>query len=119
MHASNRYQIFKKKFKTPSTFCWLNRYEFMELLFDEGDADSSYPEILALQLADYSTRHSYQFQTSPDIINPQTDKCLILIHQPESWLAAKASYYTLFLNPIYDTNSTFVCFSQRPHEHHR
>lgn len=81
----------------------------MELLLD--DADSSYPEFIALHLADYSTRHSYQFQLSPDIIKPQSAKCLILIHQPESWLDPEASYYTLFLNPIYDTNSTFVCFS--------
>lgn len=83
----------------------------MELSFEEDDDDICYNEFIELYLVDYTSIHYYNFNISPDYDNPGSEERIIFILQPEPLVDANCCYDTLFLNPIYDTNSTFVCFS--------
>lgn len=83
----------------------------MELSFEEDDDDISYLEFIELYLVDNTGMHCYNFDLSPDYDNPDSDKRVVFILQPEALVDSNCYYDTLFLNPIYDTNSTLVCFS--------
>jgi len=111
--------FFKKKLKFHQHFTLLIRYAFMDPYSDFDEDGICYNEFIELLLFDYSSRQYYQFHISPDYDNPYSDERVIFILQPEPRPDEHAYYDTFFLKPVYDTNSTFVCFSQGPIEYHR